>query len=199
MSNNNIQSKIKKEIEDLTKSINEIIVNFRELKNPLEESQSKVPLATNQLDKISEQTEAATHQMLDIIDQISVREEEIIAGLEEARSQLEGNEAVINLLSELTEKANGNLNDAFTIMNALQFQDITSQQMNHAASLLEDIEARLKQIMQAFGTTEEVNSSEAEEKHNKRVRVFDPNADLYDKKTQQKEVDSMFDKVKNNQ
>lgn len=78
-------------------------------------------------------------------------------------------------------------------MNALQFQDITSQQMNHAASLLEEIETKLTQICQVFGIGSETSE---EESSDKKERVYDPHADLYEKKTEQKDVDSMFEQVK---
>jgi chemotaxis regulatin CheY-phosphate phosphatase CheZ len=193
MSNpNNLQKKIQTEIVELTRSINEIIGNFKKLKNPIRESQVKVPMATNQLDKISEQTEAATNHMLDLIENISVREEEVINGLNEIKEQMpDGNEKISGMLDNVIEKANVNVNDAFTIMNALQFQDITSQQMNHAASLLEEIETKLTQICRVFGI-----SSEFEEHKDKKERVYDPHADLYEKKTEQKDVDSLFDRVK---
>ena len=194
---NKLQFKIQEEIADLTRSINDIINNFKQLKNPLQESQSKVPLATNQLDKISEQTEAATHHMLDLIEGVSVREDEMIVGLNELKEAVgDGNEKVNEIIESLQNKAETNVNDAFTIMNALQFQDITSQQMNHAACLLEEIETKLRQIQQVFGMESDGGETE-EEVSERKERVFDPHADLYHKKTEQKDVDSLFDQVKN--
>jgi chemotaxis regulatin CheY-phosphate phosphatase CheZ len=195
MSNsNNLQQKIQTEVVELAKSINEIIDNFKQLKNPIQESQVKVPIATNQLDKISEQTEAATNHMLDLIENISIREEEVINGLSEIKELLpKDNKKINDLLDGVIEKTNVNVNDAFTIMNALQFQDITSQQMNHAASLLEEIETKLTQICRVFGIASETSE---EELRDKKERVYDPHADLYEKKTEQKDVDSIFDQVK---
>jgi methyl-accepting chemotaxis protein len=63
--NQPLQYRIQEEITELAASVNQIVTKFRELQNPLKESSEKVPIATEQLDKISEQTEAATHQMLD--------------------------------------------------------------------------------------------------------------------------------------
>ncbi|MFZ5979149.1 MAG: protein phosphatase CheZ [Candidatus Zixiibacteriota bacterium] len=193
---NKLQQKIQEEIADLTRSINDIIKNFKELKNPLQESQDKVPLATNQLDKISEQTEAATHHMLDLIEGVSVREEEMISGLKELKRTLgDKNGQVVEVLDRLLGKAETNINDAFTIMNALQFQDITSQQVNHAAALLEEIESKLRLIQQFFGAEPDIDEI-GKEPEPRKERVYDPHADLYEKKTQQEEVDSLFDQVK---
>jgi len=194
---NKLQIKVQKEVAELTNSINVIINNFKQLKNPLQESRDKVPLATNQLDKISEQTEAATHHMLDLIEGVSVREDEMIAGLNELKEAVgEGNDKTTGLIETLLNKAETNVNDAFTIMNALQFQDITSQQMNHAAALLEDIATKLQQIQQAFGVETEAGEN-PEEIRERKERVFDPHADLFEKKTKQKDVDSLFEQVKN--
>ncbi len=197
MSNTNtLQNKIQKEITELTRSINTIIDNFKQLKNPLQESKEKVPVATNQLDKISEQTEAATNHMLDLIEKMSIREDEVISGLRELRKLLpENSEKMIKLMDNIIEKVDLNVNDAFTLMNALQFQDITSQQMNHAAALLEEIEVKLIQIQEVFGSATKADLDGAVS-HKKKGRVYDPHADLYEKKTEQKDVDSIFNKVK---
>ena len=195
MSNsNNLQQNVQNDIAKLTNAIIEIISNFKKLQNPIQESQVKVPMATDQLDKISEQTEAATNHMLDLIENVSIREEEVIKGLREVKGLLpEGNEKISNRIDELIEKINVNVNDAFTIMNALQFQDITSQQMDHAASMLEEIESKLTQICKMFGISPEMTG---EETRDKKERVYDPHADLYEKKTEQKDVDTIFDQVK---
>jgi len=189
-----LQAKIQAEVAALATSIADIVQKFKGLHHPLAESKEKVPVATQQLDKISEQTEAATHQMLDMVEQIQVREEKVIDGLTKMSeiSELTEPNAASGLISELKELAQTNLNDAYTIMDALQFQDITAQQMNHAASLLEDIEVKLQSIMaiMAGKSVEEVKASYSKD------RVFDPNADLFDKRTDQEAIDSLFSKNK---
>jgi chemotaxis regulatin CheY-phosphate phosphatase CheZ len=188
-----LKDKIQKEITELTSAINGMIDTFRRMRSPLVETHEKVPQATNQLDKISEQTEAATNQMLDRIEGITQREGDVIQGLEQLKETASGSgqKAMATGLSDIIVKANDNLNDAYLIMDALQFQDITSQQMNHAASMLEDIEGRLQLILSTL-SGEETNIRSAARK----VRVYDPHADLFDKKTDQDAVDSLFDKAK---
>ena len=82
-------------------------------------------------------------------------------------------------------------NNAFLIMDALQFQDITSQQMHHASTLLEDIEGRLQHLLSVFDgeAMPEFEDSEA-----KKERAFDPDADLFDGKNQS-EVDTIVSQV----
>jgi len=193
-----LQTRIQKEILELASSINNAIQKFKELKNPLAETQEKVPKATVQLDKISEQTEAATHQMLDKIELITQREEEVIQGLTELKDWAAKNQAADagDMVDKLIEKANTTVGDAYTIMDALQFQDITSQQMNHAASLLEEVERKLNGIINVLHGKESA-SDPKESKKKIKPRVFDPHADLFDKKTDQSEIDSLISRSNN--
>lgn len=188
-----LQDRLQLELRDLAQSIFGLVEKFKSLQNPLTESQQKVPKATKQLDKISEQTEAAAHQMLDRIDNITERETAIVTELTELRDALAptADESVQKRFDELISKANANCDDAFMIMDALQFQDITSQQMNHAASLLEDIETKLSQIVGVMGgTVDELGKPLGQ----KKSRAYDPHADLFEKKTDQATIDDLFAK-----
>ena len=191
--NQPVQYKVQEEIAELASSINEIVTKFRELQSPLRESSEKVPIATEQLDKISEQTEAATHQMLDRVEKIVQRVEESKKGLDEIKvCTKDGRTGDISALADaLIEKADVTCNDAYTIIDALQFQDITSQQINHAASLLEDIEIRLQSIMGALKGQPD-DETDGEHQQERRTRVYDPRADLFDKKTDQSAIDDLF-------
>jgi chemotaxis regulatin CheY-phosphate phosphatase CheZ len=189
-----LQSRIQQELQELTQSVAGLIDNFQQLKHPLAESREKVPQATHQLDKITQQTEAAAHRMLDMIEQITQREEQMIAGLGQiSRLATTGDTLGVTALAQhLSAQANTTLNDAFTIMNALQFQDITSQQMDHAAALLEDIEAKLYSILQIIGGEEFRDSLEPKRKD----RAYDPHADMITRHTKQADIDSLFQERK---
>ncbi len=194
--NQGLQTKLQKEIEELALSITEIVVKFRELHNPLRESSEKVPQATEQLDKISEQTEAATHQMLDRVEEIVQQVEESKSGLEKIRTCVKENriDDIEGIIQDLTNKADVTCNGAYTIMDALQFQDITSQQMNHAASLLEDIENKLQSIMGVLNGRQDDKDKSSDKETGKKNRVYDPHADLFEKKTEQSVIDDLFAK-----
>ncbi|HKK21156.1 MAG TPA: protein phosphatase CheZ [candidate division Zixibacteria bacterium] len=184
-----LQNKIKKEILELSASISEIVDGYKRLRNPLLESQQNVPIATRQLDKISEQTEAATQQMLDLVEQITQREQAVIEGLAVIKNKAATgkNDEIAPIVDDLTEKANTSCNDAYTIMDALQFQDITSQQISHAMSLLEELESKLSIILT------DLHGPKPEEAPTKRKkRAFDPHADMYEKKTEQSDIDNLF-------
>lgn len=188
-----LKNKIESEMKDLAESINSIVSNFKKLQSPLTESHDKVPQATEQLDKISEQTEAATHQMLDTVEKLTEREQDMVKGLTQLKEQVQGGDSsdVAASIDKLITMANKSCNDGYAIMDALQFQDITSQQINHAAALLEEIEVKLKQIILALHGEEE-NSDSGEQVISDRQRVFDPHADLFDKKTNQQDIDDLI-------
>ena len=188
-----LQDKIKQELMDISSTINEIVDSYKKLHNPLVESQKDVPRATEQLDKISEQTEAATHKMLDTVEGITQREEEVINGLGDIKKYVkDGNTTDIgSTLDGLIQKATENSNDAYAIMDALQFQDITSQQINHAVVLLEELETKLNKILGVLNGGEEPYKVE---KDSKKERAYDPHADLFESKTDQEDIDSLFSK-----
>ncbi len=190
-SENTLQAKIQQEIAELSSSIGDVIAGFRKLQSPLVESRNKVPQATNQLDKITEQTEAVTGRMLDMVEQLTQREEEVMRGLESIRDKVKAGETgeVDGLIESLTVKAGDNLNDGYQIMEALQFQDITAQQMDHAASLLEDVEGKLHGIITSLGGS---NDASQAPKAPPKKRAYDPNADMVEKTTDQEAIDSMF-------
>lgn len=188
-----VYSKMQSEIAALASSINEIVGKFKKLQHPLTESREKVPKATEQLDKISEQTAQATNRMLDTVEEITQREEQVKQGLNTLKEKitsgnLNGVEELIDSLVEYTEQTN---EDVYSIMDTLQFQDITAQQINHAASLLEEVEARLHKIVAVYNGQE----SSVVDEHtgsSKTNRAFDPHADFSDKKSTQADIDNLI-------
>jgi chemotaxis regulatin CheY-phosphate phosphatase CheZ len=187
---------VRSELERLTQSINTMMENVKRMERPIMESRQRLPKANEQLDKISAQTEAATHQMLDMVEQIIDHEEKIvdlakdIVGYFE-QSAVAEKDAYLEKATRIKEMAATSQNNAFLIMDALQFQDITAQQMSHASSLLEDIEQRLHHLLVAFdgeATMEDLPTTP------KKVRAYDPAADLFEGKDQ-KEVDKIISQI----
>lgn len=200
MTQNNVpDSRIEKEILALSGSVASLIDNFRNLQSRLQETQEKVPQATDQLDRINKQTEAAAHQVLDIVEDITQRDEIILKKIEAISSRMTGSENTESRseLEQIAEYAKDNLNDTFMIVDALQFQDITSQQMNHTASLLEDVEGKLQNILHAFDPEGEPRPEGYEPVRERgRKRAFDPDADLFEKQTDQEDIDRLFETTK---
>ncbi|HSH00621.1 MAG TPA: protein phosphatase CheZ, partial [candidate division Zixibacteria bacterium] len=180
-------------LQALEQSIREFMESIRELRVPLADSKEALPEATTQLDRISEQTEKATHQVMDRVESIGSNQTELIALLNEALNMISDGKldgaALAEKLTHAEEIANRTQNDAFVIMDALQFQDITTQQMNHAASLLEEVEAKITEII--GGMDPENAAALAEHARERKKRAFDPHADMERRHTDQTGVDDI--------
>ncbi len=101
---------------------------------------------------------------------------------------------------ERAGEVRGTLRDElFMMMGALQFQDITSQQLAHASAVLVDMEARLIDIARLFDTKVDVSSfvsqvaSAAPDE-----KTYDPNATTRDSESRQALADEIFTAARSN-
>jgi len=192
-------SRVRTELEKLTSSIDVMMDNLRKMEHPILESRKRLPEANEQLDKISAQTEAATQQVLDMVEQIIEHQEQVVAMSGEfagflKKSRSKDRDLATDKINRINELASTSQNNAFLIMDALQFQDITSQQMHHAAALLEEIERRLHHLLGVFDGKELPPDAFLEGEPVKKARAYDPQADMVNSKDQ-KEVDSIISQV----
>ncbi len=192
-----VGSTLKGGLGALKQTIEELSASLREIQGPLADTRNTLPKATTHLDRISSQTEQAAHRVMDMVENISAQQVDIISHLNEAMNVLTdsgaGNKSVNALLEKAEEVANRSQNDAFAIMDALQFQDITTQQINHAASLLEEVDAKIALII---GDLVDDGSSASPVKVLKNAparkeRSFDPHADMEFKHTDQSDIDNL--------
>ncbi|MCK4857693.1 MAG: protein phosphatase CheZ [candidate division Zixibacteria bacterium] len=164
------------QLKELANSLSEIVSSIRAAHEPIVESRSKVPEATQQLERIAQQTQDATHRVLDMVESITKREGEIESLLKQLQRVLpatyfRNNSRVKRVIGEIAKKTSDNQNDAYAIMDALQFQDITSQQIEHAMTVLEQVEHRLHEVLVSFGEEDLKAPDEPSRK-----RSYDPNA-----------------------
>lgn len=190
-------SKIRQELEELTSSISKMMDIFRQIRQPIEESSQKVPNTTQQLERVTQQTEQATNKMLDIVEAITTRESEISSDIGKFKAAIpqdvwQSNPALAEIYGKIHANSEANLNDTMVIMEALQFQDITSQQISHAVSQLEDVDHKLKTLLVTTGSSKQPVPPEV----NKKSRAFDPNA-VYavDHHNHQQEVDALISNI----
>lgn len=187
------------ELKELTASIQEMVKSFRQLQSPIEESRMRVPEATSQLERITQQTEEATHRVLDMVEEITNDAADMVQDLKVLRKALpatyfKNRSKVRDTFERLQLKAERGQDRAFAIMDALQFQDITSQQMDHAAHLLDEVESKLHSVMGLFNP-ESGGKSDYVLVHKK--RVFDPNANFNVSPDAQTDVDNLVSSLKN--
>jgi len=181
---------IRGEMAALVSSVERLVRDFAALTHPISESSAKVPQATEQLEKVTQQTEQATNQLLDTAEKIVDRDGKLLASLQEIRrwidaAEPEQRQAMRDRLDEALGWAQANLDDAFDIMNTLQFQDITAQQIQHASQLLDEIQYRLQNLVSAVDGTEQNPPPVL------KSRVYDPNASIDRNGTEQSEIDAL--------
>lgn len=175
------------EMQSMTGAIIQMIERFRSLQAPIVETHQAVPKATKQLDKISEQTLAAANRVLDTVEHITQKQQAIIDGLTQLKAGLPAEIHVSQArIDTLIEQSNAIINETYSIITALQFQDIITQQINYAAAMLEEFQQKLEKM------TMVMQEADNEFMSAKKQRTYDPHADLFKKTTDQAEVDSIF-------
>ena len=112
--------------------------------------QSRSVLEKSTVDKIQQ-----THEKLrEVSSTTETAATDILNGLERATSMVDDLDGYAGEHAEPDDRAaiiRGVLRDElFALMGHMQFQDITSQQLNYASSVLTDMEARLVQIVTVF-------------------------------------------------
>ncbi|MCP4581288.1 MAG: protein phosphatase CheZ [candidate division Zixibacteria bacterium] len=192
-----MSEKVRQELKELTSAIGTMMEAFRKIRQPIQESSEKVPTTAHHLEKVTEQTEQATHQVLDIIEAIANRESEIGIGIDKVsklipEDTITSTEGLGSLIADIKQNSEKNLNDSYSIMDALQFQDITTQQIDHAISLLDDVEGKLMTMLQTVGLRKDIKVIRPP----KKKRAFDPNASFdTNGKNQQQEIDKIISKM----
>lgn len=222
-------------LEELFYFIREVGPMLEEINKSLEESSSKIPKASNQLDTVTKTTEMATTEILDTLDEMSLNFGEIKGTISAMRRCYEKQRRLakrigkciesgeIEKAKELWRKFYGVLENcngfeealdkltyikqsADNIMIALQFQDITAQQISAINHLIGSVQEKLTNLLRRLENLE-LRSSE-QKSFEVKDESFNPMAQ-YDRSglkqkvvdeiikndefTSQKEIDKLFD------
>ncbi|CUS98364.1 protein phosphatase CheZ [Candidatus Chrysopegis kryptomonas] len=240
-------------LEELFVFVREVGPMLAEINKSLEESSNKIPRASNQLNTVTKTTEMATTEILDALDEMSLKFGEIkgyISAMKlcyqkqqklarrikkqiekgdlesvkelwgkfyEVLSNCNGFDDVFEKLSEVKQNAEN-------IMYALQFQDITAQQISAINYLIGSVQEKITHLLSKLGNTE-TRKHELETYSDFSEKSFNPSAE-YDKSSlkqeivdeiiknspkslktidenegiaSQEEIDKLFNKDKNNQ
>jgi chemotaxis regulatin CheY-phosphate phosphatase CheZ len=138
----------------------------------------KLHNTNEKLHEISSATETAATDIMDGLDRAFV-----------LLDQLEGPD-----VGPRGAEIGGHVRDElFQVMTHLQFQDITTQQLNHAASIIQDMEHYLDEFAELFDVTTFGSMREPEaERAQGYVRAFDPCATTRDAEKRQAIVDQLL-------
>ncbi|ROR01909.1 protein phosphatase CheZ [Desulfosoma caldarium] len=153
-----------KEIGGIARALHNSLRDFVRTMDPSlrEMVEEKIPDSGNRLEHIIKLTESAANTTLDHVESLQKRNEqdqgrlktiqEMLTGLqplgENAQKKL--NEAV-NLVRELLQSTQKSHEDLIRILTAQDYQDLTGQIIMKIIALLEDLEAKLVQLITKFG------------------------------------------------
>lgn len=158
-----------------------MLANLREGKDQIEQTAvRKLHVTDEKLHAVSSTTETAATDMLD--------------GLDRALLLLERIES--DELSGKSCSVTGELRDEiYGVMNHLQFQDITTQQLSHASSILHEMEAHLSEFVQIFDAPADADAGGEEAQRTRKLAIavnFDPAATLEKATDRQALVDQLL-------
>jgi len=125
-------------INDLFKFIKEIIPLMVEVNTFMKSSSQKIPSASENLNNVSKTTEMATHEVMDKLDVITAK----LDTLRETVEKEGGSPASLEMIDDIS-------NETSEIIFAFQFQDITTQQLEHVNRILEAIYERFVQLFES--------------------------------------------------
>jgi hypothetical protein len=150
-----------------------------------------------QLREVTSTTEGAASEILDALDRAQGLLDELDAS---AAVSAPASEAEAAELATRSSAARGALRDElFGMMHALQFQDITTQQISYTSGVLTDLEERLLAIVEMFdGVTPSTRGAslppDAGQGHRAaaHVQLYAPDATMNDAEGRQQVADQIF-------
>lgn len=149
----------------------------------------KVRITQDKLREVTSATEVAAINIMDACDRATTLVDE-----------LDGIDAHESPDREQAATVRGSLRDElFLMMGALQFQDITSQQLAHASAVLDEMELRMIEVSKLFDPTlaPELAKAQAAIANNGPL-TYDANATTRNADTRQAVADEIFTTVKGN-
>ena len=145
-----------------------------------------------QLQKVTSTTEEATNKILDVAEKLDEDQMKIIALIEDLEANSCSGDDLSAKFEEVKSKVYQNQESAFLIMDYLQFQDITAQQIAGAYSLLADTEKTLlyvSDLLKRFDTNREKFEGAISDIDK---RSFNEDATFNNKRVLQEAIDDLF-------
>lgn len=219
-----IGEKIIPGIQKLVDFIHEMAPLLVHINNSIEESNAKIPKATDHIVDVTSATELATTEILDLIDAISsntfeltdiltdvlTKESEIKEIVSELKELVSDNPKAKELLDKLSEKLTivdakdsiteilGKVQmDASNIAVALQVQDITTQQLSAVNHLILSVQKRLSSLMFELSEDEISHVDKSGDIEVPTDTNFDMNASFHNRQSSQDDIDKMINESNN--
>ncbi len=167
-------------------------------------SENVLSKVTEQINKVNESTEDAVQSVLNRVDTICEKQNDVFGQLAKLKSSIQEideckNKIALTALADSLEALEGEIQmEAFEIMNEMQFQDITGQQLQQANQLLDEARAKLTdfRMLLTLFKSDSIEDPTEEQTGEKGPRTFDPSATMKDRKERQHladEIESGYD------
>lgn len=178
--------------ESVITALQKVITLLDRIKNAIEESSSKIPNASIQLNTVTQATEIATVEILDVLDLMGTKIHILENGMKEfdqvgiSEKQLLMLTGIKQTLAELKENTSN-------ITVALQVQDITAQKIGAANHLIESVRKELLNELNHFETARQKtdNARHQVEVEIDGPRAFDVNASYMKTPEHQSKIDEV--------
>jgi chemotaxis regulatin CheY-phosphate phosphatase CheZ len=188
-------------IHSLGEFMKDTVPLLANINKSIAESNAKIPRATNQIQSVTDATELATTEILDLVDSLNhdlseiektmlnlltgeSEKEEFLKGLIPMLNRPDAEEYILNFLHENSSSDKiGELllqigkmkTDTESITISLQVQDITTQQLATVNHLIESVQKRLVSLIDDFGSAKINPGYESKITYPKGL-AFDPGA-----------------------
>ena len=179
-------------IEEVTTTVQTVVDSIKLSRQSIKHSiDSMVVKTTEQLSKVTNVTESATNSILDVTEKLIDNQNEIVEKLEILQNNME--EELKDKINEIVQFINQNQDHTFNIMEYLQFQDITTQQIQGILLVLSETEKKLMKVLAILTNLESEEESTIEVETKEELQTFDPDANFMSKENAQKLIDDLFD------
>ena len=163
-----------------------VLARLRESRAAIESTALQKIAATH--DKIREVTSATEDAAINIMDACD-RATQMVDELDTIDGEAAPNR-------ERAAELRGSLRDElFLMMGALQFQDITSQQLAHASAVLVEMEHRLVEVARLFDPSVPLAPTVATDAAVPDAQTYDPNATVRNPEARQSLADEIFSSI----
>lgn len=170
-------------LEQANQQIQNVLAQLRATRAALQNTTfDKLQATHDKIKEVTSATEDAAINIMDACDRASNLVDELDAiDQAETPDRAKATDLRLTLRDEI-----------FLMMGALQFQDITSQQLSHASAVLIEMESRLIDVAKLFDSTITVERSVSQVSLPPREQTYDPNATTKNADVRQALADQIF-------
>ena len=151
MANEEKSDNVEGTTESVITALQKVITLLDRIKNAIEESSSKIPNASVTLNTVTQATELATVEILDVLDLMGTKIHILENGMKEF-DQAGMSEKQVLLLTGIKQTLAELKESTSNITVALQVQDITAQKIGAANHLIESVRKELLNELNYFET-----------------------------------------------